>query len=187
MQCANNLKQIALACHNYASANNDAFPSAFDATEAGGNPSGGAPCAGQIFVSLLPFLEQTNAFNTFGNPINLQTAGTNIGHRTVLKNVACPSDPTYNGGLLQGDWAQGCYVANYQVFGNPSQGDNNSGGTQSLNMAGHPNLKSSFMDGTSDTIHFAEQYSARPGGHYTLWAHGGWNPSWMPIFGYGPA
>jgi len=52
-------------------------------------------------------------------------------------------------------------------------------------MDGHPNLKASFSDGTSNTILFAEQYAKRPSGHWTLWAHGGWNPSWMPIFAYG--
>ncbi len=182
MSCSNNLKQISLACHSYASANNDAFPAAFDATEPGGQFGGGAPCRGQIFVSLLPYIEQGNIFTSFGNPINLQTAGANIGHRAIPKTYACPSDPTYGNGLLQTDWASGCYLANFQVFGIPTVGDNGS-----ADMNGSPNLKSSFSDGTSQTVLFAEQYTVRPGGHYLLWAHGGWNPSWMPIFAYGPS
>jgi prepilin-type N-terminal cleavage/methylation domain-containing protein/prepilin-type processing-associated H-X9-DG protein len=180
MQCSNNIKQLSLACHDYASANQDAFPSAFDASQAGDNFGGGNPCVGQIFVTLMPYFEQSNGLATFGNPINLQNANTNVGHRIVLKNVACPSDPTYGNGLQQGDWASGCYVANYQVFGLPSGGNN-----YGSNMNGHPNLKSSFSDGTSQTIIFAEQYAQRPDGRWTLWAHGGWNPAWMPIFAYG--
>jgi prepilin-type N-terminal cleavage/methylation domain-containing protein/prepilin-type processing-associated H-X9-DG protein len=177
MSCQNNLKQLALACHNYASAHNDGFPPFYSDT--GG--LNGIPET-QIFVSLMPYLEQTNVYNSFGNPLNLQTAGTNIGHRVILKTLACPSDPTYAGGLGEGDWASGCYLANFQVFGNPGGGNNNS-----LNITGAPNLKSSFTDGTSNTLLFAEQYAQRPGGHWLLWAHGGWNDSWAPIFAYGSA
>jgi prepilin-type N-terminal cleavage/methylation domain-containing protein/prepilin-type processing-associated H-X9-DG protein len=186
MQCSNNLKQLSLACHDYASANQDAFPSAFDATEAGGSFNDGHPCVGQIFVSLMPYLEQNNLYISFYDPgttrIDLQNPdnGSGPAHRAVVKAVACPSDPTYGNGLGEGDWASGCYVANYQVFGLPSGGNN-----YGSNMNGHPNLKSSFSDGTSQTIIFAEQYAQRPSGHWTLWAHGGWNPSWMPIFAYG--
>jgi prepilin-type processing-associated H-X9-DG protein len=135
-----------------------------------------------VFVSLLPFLEQSNVYTSFGNPLNLQTAGTNIGHRFVWKNVSCPSDPTWGTGLGEGDWASGSYLANFQVFGNPNGGNN-----ASANCAGFPNLKSSFTDGTSNTLLFAEQYAQRPGGHWLLWAHGGWNDSWAPIFAYGSA
>jgi hypothetical protein len=97
-----------------------------------------------------------------------------------MNGFSCPSDPSYgNGAGNVGPWAYGSYSANYQVFGNPGAGDN--GG----NMMGSPNLKNSFSDGTSQTILFAEQYAQRPFSRYKLWAHGGWNPSWMPIFAYG--
>ncbi len=178
MQCSNNLKQIALACHDYASANNDAFPAFYTDANGGGQ----APPQTQIFVSLLPYLEQGNVYTSFGNPLNLQTANTNVGHRAILKAFQCPSDPSYGNGLLEGDWASGCYLANYQVFGNPNTGNN-----APLNGFGTPNLKASFPDGTSNTLLFAEQYAVRPGGHYLLWAHGAWNDSWAPIFAYGSA
>jgi prepilin-type N-terminal cleavage/methylation domain-containing protein len=173
IQCENNLKQLALACHDYASANGDAFPPFYNFT-----PGGEA----QVFVALLPYVEQDNLYHTFGYPLNLQIAGPQIGHRAVLKIFQCPSDPTYSTGLGQGDWASGCYVANYQVFGNPNMGNN-----AWANAIGYPNLKSSFGDGTSNTLLFAEQLAQRPYGHWNLWAHGGWNPSWAPIFAYGSA
>jgi len=172
MQCSNNIKQMSLACHNYASAYNDDMPPFY-------NSSNGET---QVFVALLPFIEQDNIYKSFGQPLNLQTAGTNIGHRAVVKTYRCPSDPTFGNGLNQGDWATGSYLSNFQVFGAPSKGNSAWG-----NGVGTPNLKGSFSDGTSNTILFAEQYAQRAGGHWTLWAHGGWNNSWSPIFAYGSA
>ncbi len=109
MQCGNNLKQLSLACHDYASANQDAMPAFYSTPPTGGEE--------QVFVALLPYLERSSEYKSFGTPINLQTAGTQIGHRIIMKNFSCPSDPTYGNGLQQGDWASGSYVANYQVFG----------------------------------------------------------------------
>jgi prepilin-type N-terminal cleavage/methylation domain-containing protein len=174
MTCSNNLKQMSLACHNYASANNDAFPPFYNFTNGGEI---------QLFVALLPYIEQDAVFQTFGNPANLQVTGTNFGHRAVIKTFMCPSDPTIGNGLNQGDWATGSYVANFQVFGNPGAGNS----AWNPNAVGNPNLKSTFADGTSNTILFAEQLSARPSGRWVLWAHGGWNNSWAPIFAYGSA
>ncbi|AMV40878.1 DUF1559 domain-containing protein [Planctomyces sp. SH-PL62] len=84
MQCVNNLKQIALAAHNYHDVNN-CFPSA--------RPSS-SPQHGHM-VSLLAFLEQgvlTNAFNValsggFADPGNQTVANTN------LSVLLCPSNP----------------------------------------------------------------------------------------------
>ena len=182
-KCQNQVKQIALACHNYASARNDAFPPFYSCA---------LPAEQQVFVELLPYLEANAAYATFGQPLNLQTRGTNpsIGHDIVVKAFQCPSDPTFGDGFGQRDWASGCYAANYQVFGNPGAGNNGSGYayTQPVgNSAGSPNLKSSFTDGTSNTIIFTEIGAQRTGGYWTLWAHGGWNNAWAPIFAYGSA
>jgi prepilin-type N-terminal cleavage/methylation domain-containing protein/prepilin-type processing-associated H-X9-DG protein len=84
LQCKNNLKQIALAAHNYHEVNN-CFPSA--------RPSS-SPQYGHM-VTLLPFLEQgvlTNAFNVtlsggFADPGNQTVANTN------LSVLLCPSNP----------------------------------------------------------------------------------------------
>jgi prepilin-type N-terminal cleavage/methylation domain-containing protein/prepilin-type processing-associated H-X9-DG protein len=168
MQCANNLKQLSLACHNYASSNQDAFPPAYDGT--GGRER-------QLFVALLPYLERANEYNVFYPNGQVGISYTNASVGQAPKNLSCPSDPTYGNGLGEGQWASGSYTANYQVFGNPGS---NNGDTN-----GFPNLKNSFSDGTSNTIIFAEQYAQRPFGYWKLWAHGSWNPSWETIFAYG--
>jgi hypothetical protein len=169
MQCANNLKQLSLACHDYASAQQDAFPAAYNTTT-----------NQQVFIELLPYLERSNEFKLFipAGSTNAQS-GQNVGQ--TIKNFACPSDPTYGTGAGAPGWALGSYTANFQVFGNPGLG-NNYGCT-----LGYPNLKASFSDGTSNTLLFAEQYAQRPFGRQKLWSHGGWNPSWEAIFAYGNA
>jgi prepilin-type N-terminal cleavage/methylation domain-containing protein/prepilin-type processing-associated H-X9-DG protein len=84
LQCKNNLKQIALAAHNYHDSN-DCFPAA---------RPGSSPQYGHM-VTLMPFLEQgvlTNAFNVslpggFADPGNQTAANTN------LSVLLCPSNP----------------------------------------------------------------------------------------------
>src|SRR5438128_306583 len=115
-QCSNNLKQLGVAAHNYAGTFNNNFPP-FYRTSALNNNAGEI----QVFVALLPYIEQDAVYKSFASPLNLQTKGTNpnIGHSSIIKTLACPTDNTYGNGFAQGDWASGCYAANYQVFGNP--------------------------------------------------------------------
>ena len=176
MTCTNNMKQLSIACHNFASANDDTMPAYYFKVGTVDNAA-----ETQIFVSLLSHLEQAPLYATFGTPVNLQRSGTNSGHRGTFKGFFCPSDPTIANGLGQGDWASGNYVANFQVFGRPSAGNNAPG-----NANGRPDLKNAFPDGTSSTILFAEKIALTPG-HWVLWAHGGWNNSWSPLFAYGSA
>lgn len=100
IQCANNLKQIALACHNYESANMD-FPSGrlgYDTKQGnvwnmfGRSRVGNAPNTGlnvesegaSLFVQILPFIEGNNE----NNIINLEEVP--IWSATTW---AVPSDP----------------------------------------------------------------------------------------------
>ena len=52
MQCSNNQKQLALACHNFESAN-------------GSMPAGNDPRFNGVHPRLLPFIEQDNVFRTY--------------------------------------------------------------------------------------------------------------------------
>jgi len=97
MQCSNNLKQIGLALHNYASAN-EAFPS-------GGveSPKGGLGHA--WLASILPYLEQGNIYNDFD-----------------FKAEFAMPDPVHgeSTGLLWETPPPGCCPT---LFGNPHNGE----------------------------------------------------------------
>lgn len=87
-QCANNLKQIALACHNYESA-------------CGALPPGDIPppdiLAGlSVHVALLPYLEQDSLYRQAqadceSMPIT-HLAPPHVGLRTLVKAYQCPAD-----------------------------------------------------------------------------------------------
>jgi prepilin-type N-terminal cleavage/methylation domain-containing protein/prepilin-type processing-associated H-X9-DG protein len=102
MTCSNNLKQIALACHNFESANNH-FPAGLDEAHIG------------PIVYLLPYLEQDAVFRGFSfdsppitrawysNPLNRPpSTGTatvprppaRYGAEAEIKTLRCPSAPT---------------------------------------------------------------------------------------------
>ena len=84
IQCTNNLKQIALAAHNYNDSNN-CFPAA--------RPSS-APQYGHM-VALMPFLEQgilANAFNV-SLPVGFADPGNQTVANTKLSVLLCPSNP----------------------------------------------------------------------------------------------
>jgi prepilin-type N-terminal cleavage/methylation domain-containing protein/prepilin-type processing-associated H-X9-DG protein len=98
-QCTNNLKQIALACHNYANAKGT-LPEGnwyqFYLKDDGTGPLPhwfGWAHAGSYVLMLLPYLEQANVYNSFNavfhpyQPSNSTLAGTS------LDVLHCPSDP----------------------------------------------------------------------------------------------
>jgi prepilin-type N-terminal cleavage/methylation domain-containing protein/prepilin-type processing-associated H-X9-DG protein len=98
-QCSNNLKQIGLACHNYAAAIGT-FPEG-DWYQRYLKDDGTGPIlhfngwahAGSYVLMLLPFLEQSNVYNTFNmafhpyQPTNFTLGGVS------LDVLHCPSDP----------------------------------------------------------------------------------------------
>jgi len=191
-QCTNNLKQICLAVHNYASAYANVLPAlTSDALKPKyGNYNGG------IFFTLLPFIEQNvlyqGATTTVPNavwaaPIPPATTPPIPGVPSVqtqpLKIYQCPADATILNGLSTNqsgntapvqNWAASSYSANYQVFGTvcnlsttgvPTPGFGNSCGA-TFNIGNIP-------DGTSNTVFFGEQFAACGNTAGNLWAYPG--------------
>ncbi len=97
-QCANNLKQIGLALHNYASVHT-AFPSAWTTVP---TPDPAVPPSTElvgpsVFVVILPYLEQDALFRQIDttkgmlNPANMPP--TNPAYSASVTNYMCPSSP----------------------------------------------------------------------------------------------
>jgi prepilin-type N-terminal cleavage/methylation domain-containing protein len=178
-QCSNNLKQIALACHNCNDSRGRLPPMS--------GPFMGAQSNGNVFYWLLPYMEQDNVFKLHKNyyswydPSQGDSGDPGPIVQIPLKNFYCPADGDYSEGQAWGGgWAFGDYGANYQVFGNPNAGDTR----DQTNMDGKANIPATFPDGQSNTIVFAEKYS-HCGDYLTLWGHGWWEHNWMPMFAYG--
>jgi prepilin-type processing-associated H-X9-DG protein len=200
VKCSNNLRQLALACHNCNDVHTRLPPQA--------GIYGGAYYAPLLF-HLLPYIEQQNTFNMASyldynaqvgqsnpNPATTINVGiiwptwdsVNIGNNTWLRGTKiavyqCPSDPSLGNCL---DWCSGdaSYAGNFQVFG----GSANASTPPSLANAatvwdGAARIPATFPDGTSNTILFAEKYSrCQNGGTGGTWwmrgiLHGGQNIS----------
>lgn len=152
-RCKNNLKQLALALHNYVDVATVLPPSAcvdLDTSSTGNNGSWG------VHGRILPFLDQGNLYNA----VDLTTAWDFQAPIDGLKipTYACPSDPKSDLARDPGKGKVTLYPTNYGFnFGtwfvyNPVTG-------QGGNGAFYPNARlrmASFTDGTSNTLMAAE-------------------------------
>jgi prepilin-type processing-associated H-X9-DG protein len=193
MSCSNNQKQIVLATHNC----NDTFGRMPPLS----SMNFGGAYYGPFFFHLLPYIEQQNAWQAaaFLDPAaygtgNSPTASTtvNLGYiwptwdsvntsnytflrQTMIKPYRCPSDPSLGNCL---DWCNGdsSYAANFLVFGGVANANTfPTPANYGTLWDGKANLTSTFQDGTSNTIVFAEKYArcdgtTVPGG--TWWMRG---------------
>ncbi len=202
IQCANNLHQLSLACHNAHDVNGRMPPQS--------GTFGGAYYA-PLFFHLLPYVEQDNVWKMavwLDYAAKVGSAGpdpkttinigviwptwdsVNVGNYTFLRQsrvrtYQCPSDPSLGNGL---DWQPGdaSYAGNFQVFGqgNATLPKSNNWALLEPFFDGKARLTGTFADGTSNTILFAEKYSrcdgtGSPGGNW--WMRGVWHGS--QIFG----
>jgi len=165
-QCASNQKNIGLAIHNYAGANNGRLPPMLDR-----GPSGMPAYWMPFWYSLLPYVEQDALYkkgqNTdgWGNSINV----------TQVPVYVCSSDPTNTmspGGIQgsgDGGWSGNSYAPNYYLFAeaNPYVAGKGANITQSKYKIGN------IPDGTSNTVGVVERFSYHP-------AYGWSNPNFYP-------
>ncbi|EAQ81713.1 DUF1559 domain-containing protein [Blastopirellula marina] len=89
LQCKNHLKQLGLAVHNYHDTNSVLPPNAMGPSE---SANGGAAGRYSTFVRLLPYFEQTAAYDTIAaNPQNAwSSAG---GNGVYIATLRCPTAP----------------------------------------------------------------------------------------------
>jgi prepilin-type N-terminal cleavage/methylation domain-containing protein/prepilin-type processing-associated H-X9-DG protein len=164
-QCANNFKQIGLACQNFHDSMGK-FPPLY------GNLSGyqttvTSPTAAgfcNIHFWLLPYLEQSNLYNSCnsGGIYKQSLVGT-----TPVKSFQCPSDPSWNGGIALSTFGTGpvsSFGANAQAFaqwdgskGQVTCNNQGLGGDIDANAGTAMNTIAQFTDGTSNTIIFTDK------------------------------
>jgi prepilin-type N-terminal cleavage/methylation domain-containing protein len=107
MSCSNNLKQLALACHNYHDAHGtlprNGNPAHLLDSHNRGPQGQGTGCCGNAtprwswIAHTLPFFEQDNLAKQGNVPMgNMNTTAAVATYRTGMKSLVCPSDVTTN-------------------------------------------------------------------------------------------
>jgi len=193
-QCTNNLKQIMLGVHNFGNTyGGEALPSLTSST---GFVTPGGVYQGNIYIALLPFIEQQvlydvalqNPGNTWdGTVVPGAVAGSDRLRLVNIPALGCPSDFTMSSGWASnqiGGWRGASYGANFQVFGPRRAGGNADAPVGSM---------SGILDGTSNALGFAETYATcnqdgtaslgGPKNAGNLWSYPGidWSWAWTPV------
>jgi prepilin-type N-terminal cleavage/methylation domain-containing protein len=206
IQCANNLKQISLATINCADQHDGNMPVGMGMYPTHGQMWGADPDGGDLwrdvpqsgygsaFFHILPYIEQDNLYKSSigggngwaGGPQTYSCwsggAGTGTGNiiNSPVKTYICPSDFTnIDGKAGAGGWATASYAYNYQVFVLDWSPDPNGGPTA---QHGPPRFPATLMDGTSNTILFAEKYAQPSADPWSVdWGGNTWW-EWSPKF-----
>ena len=152
MQCVNNLKQLGLALANYEGVAGALPPSVVVARNGAGYWSNGWSVNGR----LLPFLEQSSAFNAVNFTLNYSAADNTTVSQMVLSSFICPSEirpdpkPTSTGryGVASYNWN----VGDWYVFG----GVGASAKTRGAFGANMSRRLAEFADGLSHTVMTSE-------------------------------
>jgi len=155
VQCANNMKQVALALHNYESAN-DAFPPARTSK----------PKNHWWVTSVLPFLEQGNVENRYRWDVHWNDPANSIITQARLGVLICPAAPSGrtdpNGRGINDYPALNHVSPSNPVLSQPA--DPTLNGVLGVN---HSRRVAEVTDGTSHTILLAED-----AGRNQLWRAG---------------
>lgn len=159
-QCQNNLKQMGLAVHNYASAYSNKVPSLSGSAY---SSTAGTYVLTSFFFTILPFIEQDNMYKAGMNGVggNASWLGTvsggTIQAQGFVKTYYCPADSTnfIDQALPNSGWVGCSYGANAEMFGT-------SGLVMTQDTGGNSAAKSIYNignipDGTSNTIFIGER------------------------------
>jgi prepilin-type N-terminal cleavage/methylation domain-containing protein/prepilin-type processing-associated H-X9-DG protein len=168
-QCCNNLKQIALASHNFLDAN-QVLPS--------GASSG--PDHGSAVFYLLPYLEQKNLYDQFNISLDLTSTVENATARhNQVQALLCPSDPSTGSwqdsssfaGQPAGAMGRSNYFGNLGAYGWAFDTQTiwtKDPALTGVFATGSATPLAAIADGTSNTALFAEIKRGARDGHDSL-------------------
>ena len=161
MQCTNNLRQLAVACQNYADSNEGKFPIGL---QIGVDGNADESDTFSWHARTLPYIEQTALYQTldFSKRVN---AGNHLEYRRALISThQCPSEPDAIGEKGNNTWCsrRSCYVVNL--------GNSNFKSEEVINWDGRGSYKAKpgpfeankaikmadIKDGTSNTMCLSE-------------------------------
>jgi prepilin-type N-terminal cleavage/methylation domain-containing protein/prepilin-type processing-associated H-X9-DG protein len=180
-QCVNNLKQICLSVQNYHDVNLLIPPSGNENyTLAYNNDM-------SMKVRLLPFIEQTNVYNSYNMSANYGSAVQFTFTVTTINTYLCPSDANIPGGTITFGGAS--YIGASSNYPNNigtylgNNGGNMDGPAQvfptASNNYGPPVNFASVIDGLSNTVIFSEWVKGRNGSSST-----GLDQTWVASVSY---
>ena len=171
MQCTNNVKQLGLACMNYADANQDTFPVGQDCY--GARPGTGASLSWGWRTFLLPYIEQNALYERIKTECYDKGVAAWAGGADAIKQIEvtafhCPSDGNAKG--VADGYAHASYVASFGdycvkaeewgwVNGSSGRADYSRGALQPKTWT---NL-ASLADGTSNTALVSEAIVGKSG------------------------
>ena len=149
MTCSNNLKQLALASHNYHDANGT-LPAGRNATNI------------SVLAILLPYVEQDNLYRLVDQTVAWNNVKNDAARGVFVKTFLCPSDPVSQ---VPAGWAGTNYRSNQGsnlLHGQPSTNPSDPNATMPApNGPFVPLLNRNLLsvtDGTSNTAAFSEHF-----------------------------
>jgi prepilin-type N-terminal cleavage/methylation domain-containing protein/prepilin-type processing-associated H-X9-DG protein len=149
MSCSNNLKQLALGAHNYATITEGVLPVGHAQPGADGRFT-------NVFLELLPYIEQQNVYNRW-NFINLTPNYGPPGSpaSAPIRTFVCPSSGLTENPIRLGSSAFGAstYGANAGTISFPASRATNDG----VFVHRNPVSLLGITDGTSNTLFFGEK------------------------------
>jgi prepilin-type N-terminal cleavage/methylation domain-containing protein len=181
-QCANNIKQMGLAGHNFASA------LGYEPPGIGwcGPPNVAGPGKGYgiYYFHLLPFIEQDALYKSSFDGTYYVAANNGVYSKPV-KTYVCPADPTVR--------PDGTVTLNNGTVWGAGYGGNGQTGCLCdangflIDVYKVSRLGADIPDGTSNTLHLADKYGHCTNANYpeggSLWAYCDLSASIQPLYG----
>jgi prepilin-type N-terminal cleavage/methylation domain-containing protein/prepilin-type processing-associated H-X9-DG protein len=172
ISCTNNLKQVGLAAHNYASANKHLPPGSGNFPPPPPPDPKAATSAASILALILPYMEQANKYNQFNFNEDVNSGPDNDAARKQdVASYLCPSDPS-SGGINYGTglYGRSNYFGNIGTTADSRSTEINRVGIFNFQLRTDPDgwrrvsarvRLTDITDGTSNTAMFSETRRSR--------------------------